>query len=262
MAVNQPPATGGGSDRNSVPPYAMPKVEVLNHRVLSMPLRVSALRSLGAHANVLAAESMMDEVARELGQDPLEFRLTHLDDERARAVLIEVARMSGWGGPRAADAPEGFGRGIGFARYKNTSAYCAVVVDLVVEDKVKLQKIFIAADLGLVIHPDGARNQIEGGAVQAASWTLLEAAQLGPQGICSDDWESYPILRFSDVPPVEVALIDRPDCASLGAGECSAGPTAAAIANAIHDAIGVRIRDMPFTADSLMKIVQSEPGPA
>ena len=259
MAVNQPPASGGGSDRNAVPPYTIPRIDVLNHRVVAMPLRVSALRSLGAHTNVFAAESMMDEVATSLGRDPLEFRLAHLDDERARAVLIEAARMSGWDAAAAAEAPEGFGRGIAFARYKNTSAYCAVVAHLVVEDKVKLKKLFIAADLGRVVHPDGARNQIEGGAVQAASWTLCEAADISPEGVRSDTWECYPILRFSDVPQMEIALIDRPDCASLGAGECSAGPTAAAIANAIHDAIGVRIRAMPFTADNLLKVVQSEP---
>jgi len=259
MAVNQPPATGGGSDRNAVPPYTIPRIDVRNHRVLSMPLRVSALRSLGAHLNVMAAESMMDDVAVSLGRDPLEFRLAHLEDERGRAVLTEVARLSAWGAPAPADAQEGFGRGIGFARYKNTSGYCAVVADLVVEDRVKLKKLYIAADLGLVIHPDGARNQIEGGAVQAASWTLCEAADVGPEGIGSDDWESYPIFRFSDVPQVEMTLLDRPDCASLGAGECSAGPTAAAIANAIRNAIGVRIRSMPFTADNLLKIVHAEP---
>ena len=126
------------------------------------------------------------------------------------------------------------------------------------EEKVKLKKLYIAADIGLVIHPDGARNQLEGGAIQAASWTLCEAADIGPEGVRSSEWESYPIFRFSDVPEVEIVLIDRPDCPSLGAGECSAGPTAAAIANAIHDAIGVRIRAMPFTADNLMKLVQAE----
>ena len=259
MAVNQPPATGGGSDRNAVPPYTIAKIAVRNHRVVSMPLRVSALRSLGAHLNVMAAESMMDDVAVSLGRDPLEFRLAHLEDERGRAVLTEAARLSAWGAPAPSGAPEGFGRGIGFACYKNTSAYCAVVADLVVEDKVRLKKLFIAADLGLVIHPDGARNQIEGGAVQAASWTLCEAAAISPEGIRSDDWESYPIFRFSDVPQVEIALLDRPDCASLGAGECSAGPTAAAIANAIRNAIGVRICAMPFTADNLLKAVHAEP---
>lgn len=256
MALNQPPDTGGGSDRNSVPPYAIARVQVLNHRVLAMPLRVSAMRALGAHVNVLAAESTMDEIAHSLGRDPLEYRLAHLQDERARAVLREAARLSNWGARPSGE--EGFGRGIGFARYKNTGAWCAVVADLVMEEEVRLRKLFIAADLGLVVHPDGARNQIEGGAVQAASWTLREASDIGPEGIRSDDWESYPIFSFADVPEVAVSLIDRPDMPSLGAGECSAGPTAAAIANAIHDALGVRMRFMPFTADALMDAAQND----
>jgi nicotinate dehydrogenase subunit B len=259
LAVNQPPGTGGGSDRNAVPPYGMAQVEVLNHRVLAMPLRVSALRSLGAHLNVLAAESIIDEVATSQGRDPLAYRLEHLQDERAKAVLREAARISGWAPSKPPGAAEGFGRGIGFARYKNTSGYCAVVAELVLAQQVRLKKLCIAADLGRVVHPDGARNQLEGGAIQAASWTLCESAQIGPDGIESEDWESYPIFKFSDVPEVAISLLERPDCASLGAGECSAGPTAAAIANAIHDAIGVRVRAMPFSADNLMKLVQSEP---
>jgi nicotinate dehydrogenase subunit B len=256
MAVNQPPNTGGGSDRNATPPYEVPQVQVVNHRVLAMPLRVSALRSLGAHANVLAAESTIDEIATALGRDPLEYRLAHLEDGRAQAVLREVARIAGWG--TRAHREEGFGRGIGYARYKNTGAYCAVVVDLVLHEDVRLHQIWIAADLGLVVHPDGAKNQIEGGAIQAASWTLREAAAIGDDGIRSDDWESYPIFGFTDVPPVQVSLLDRPDLPSLGAGECSAGPTAAAIGNAIFDAIGVRMRTMPFTADALMRAVQDQ----
>jgi len=132
------------------------------------------------------------------------------------------------------------------------------VADLVIEEEVRLRKLSIAADLGLVVHPDGARNQIEGGAIQAASWTLREAADIGPQGIRSDDWESYPVFSFADIPEVEVSLIDRPEMPSLGAGECSAGPTAAAIANAIHDALGVRLRFMPFTADALMAAAQGD----
>ena len=257
MAVNQPPNTGGGSDRNATPPYAIPEVHVVNHRVLAMPLRVSALRSLGAHVNVLAAESVVDEIAKSLDRNPLAYRLDHLKDERAIAVLQEVARISGWG-TTPADTEEGFGRGLAFARYKNTGGYCAVVAELVMEEEVRLKNLYIAADLGLVVHPDGARNQLEGGAIQAASWTLREAAEIGRDGIRSDDWESYPIFNFSDVPPVQISLIDRPDLPSLGAGECSAGPTAAAIANAIHDALGVRIRAMPFTADNLMKLAQSD----
>lgn len=254
VAVNPPSANGGGSDRNAVPAYGIAQARVVNHRVLSMPLRVSALRSLGAHVNVLAAESMVDEVARALGRDPLEYRLAHLDDPRAQAVLREAARLAGWGA--RGDRQEGFGRGIGFARYKNTGAYCAVVAELVIAAGVSLRRLYVAADVGLVVHPDGARSQLEGGALQAASWTLCEAADIGPGGVRSVDWASYPILGFADAAPVEVALIDRPDQPSLGAGECSAGPTAAAIANAIDDALGLRLRTMPFTADALMAAAQ------
>jgi CO/xanthine dehydrogenase Mo-binding subunit len=257
MATNPPPHTGGGSDRNAVPPYAIRRLQVLNHRVLSMPLRVSALRALGAHVNVLAAESMMDEIARALGRDPLAYRLEHLEDARAREVLQEVARLAGWGAP-AGERPEGWGRGIAYARYKNTGAYCAVVAEVVMEEAARLCRLWIAADLGLVVHPDGARNQIEGGAIQSASWTLCEAADVGPEGIRSEDWLTYPIFRFAQVPPVVVSLLDRPDSPSLGAGECSAGPTAAAIANAIHDALGIRMRVMPFDADNLMREAQRQ----
>jgi nicotinate dehydrogenase subunit B len=251
LAVNPPEANGGGAERNAVPPYALPSLEVLNHRVLSMPLRVSALRSLGAHVNVLAAESMIDEVARALQRDPLAYRLAHLEDPRAQAVLREVGALCAWDQPRT--RRDGHGRGIAFARYKNTGAWCAVVADIQVTDRVRLRELYIAADLGLVVHPDGARNQIEGGAVQAASWTLCEAADIGREGVRSVDWDSYPILRFSEVPRVQVSLLDRPDSPSLGAGECSAGPTAAAIANAIHDALGIRVRTMPFTTEALMR---------
>jgi nicotinate dehydrogenase subunit B len=254
LAVNAALGVGGGSQRNAVPPYDIASVRVLNHRVLAMPLRVSALRALGAHANVFAAESFMDEIAAQQSADPLAFRLAHLqraEDARAVAVLTEVARLAGWGGLRL--PTEGWGRGLAYARYKNTGAYCAVVVDLVVQASVRLQRIWIAADMGLVVHPDGARNQLEGGAIQAASWTLCEAARYDASGILSTDWETYPILRFCDVPEVQIALLERPDSASLGAGECTAGPVAAAIANAIADATGIRMRSMPFTAERLMQ---------
>lgn len=263
MAVNAALSAGGGSERNAVPPYRIAAVRVLNHRVLAMPVRVSALRALGAHANVFAAESFMDELAAQAGQDPLAFRLAHLpgaENARARAVLTEAARLAGWHSPPAGGAAEGYGRGMAYARYKNTGAYCAVVAELVVTEAVRLQKLWIAADLGRVVHPDGARNQLEGGAVQAASWSLCEATRLDEGGIASADWASYPIFRFADVPQVHVSLLDQPLQPSLGAGECTAGPVAAAIANAIDDAIGVRMRSMPFTAERLMQCAQSQPG--
>jgi CO/xanthine dehydrogenase Mo-binding subunit len=255
---------GGGSERNAQPPYAITHVQVHNHRVLNMPFRVSAMRALGAPLNVLAAESVMDELAQGLSQDPLVFRLAHLrgtTHARAAAVLQIVADMAGWTHPPSADRPEGWGRGLAYARYKNTGAFCAVVVELVVAEKVKLHKLWIAADLGHVVDADGAINQLEGGALQAASWALCEAAQLSPQGITSNDWSRYPILKFSDMPEVSVHLMPGSDLPSLGAGECSAGPTCAAIANAIFDAIGVRVRRMPFTPENLMRAIDSDDMP-
>lgn len=258
LAVNAAMAVGGGSERNAQPPYDIASVQVLNHRVLNMPFRVSAMRALGAPVNVLAAESVMDEWAHRLSQDPLAFRLAHLrgpTHARAVAVLQKVADMAAWSAPRPTDQPEGWGRGLAYARYKNTGAFCAVVVELVVAEKVRLHKLWIAADLGHVVDAEGAANQLEGGALQAASWALCEAAQLSPQGITSNDWSCYPILKFSDMPDVRVHLMHTPDQPSLGAGECSSGPTCAALANAIFDAIGVRVRSMPFTPDNLMRAI-------
>jgi nicotinate dehydrogenase subunit B len=260
LAVNAAMAVGGGSERNAQPPYNIPSLKVVNHRVLNMPFRVSAMRALGAPVNVLAAESVMDELAHQQSQDPLAFRLAHLRGPahaRAAAVLQKAADMAGWTRARPDNAPEGWGRGLAYARYKNTGAFCAVVVELVVADKVKLHKLWMAADLGHVVDANGAINQLEGGALQAASWALCETAHLSPQGITSNDWTRYPILKFSDMPEVSVALMPGADHASLGAGECSSGPTCAAIANAIFDALGVRVRSMPFTPDNLMRAVDN-----
>ncbi len=262
LAVNAALAVGGGAERNALPPYEVPALRVVNHRVRTMPLRVSALRSLGAHVNVFAAESMMDEIACDRGLDPLAFRLLHLqgvENARAVAVIEEVARCSQWTEWRLREAVEGIGRGLAFARYKNTGAWCAVVAEVAVARTVQLRGLWIAADMGRVVHPDGARNQLEGGALQAASWTLHETAQWDEDGIRSNDWASYPILGFSEVPAVEVSLLDRPHSPSLGAGECAAGPTAAAIGNAVFAATGVRVRSMPFTADNLMHWAQQQP---
>lgn len=260
MAVNAAMAVGGGSERNAEPPYDIPSVRVLNHRVLSMPVRVSAMRALGAPANVFAAESLMDELAWRQSVDPLAFRLAHLGTEqhqRAAAVLRHVASMADWGRARPEGRPEGWGRGLAYARYKNTGAWCAVAVELVAEERIRLLKLWIAADLGRVVDPEGAINQLEGGALQAASWALCESAQLGPQGIVSDDWTRYPIFRFSDMPEVQVYLMPRQDQPSLGAGECSSGPTCAAIGNAIFDALGVRLRAMPFTPEQVLKALET-----
>jgi hypothetical protein len=262
LAENAAMSVGGGSERNAVPPYTLPAMEVVNHRVMDMPMRVSALRALGAHVNVFAAESFMDEVAFAAGQDPLALRLAYLHDSRARVVLQQAAVASNWSqrdaAKNASTSKDGeWGLGLAFARYKNTGAYCAVVVEVVVAECVHLKRLWVVADVGHVVDVGGVINQLEGGAIQAASWTLLEAAKFDRQRLLSVDWEKYPILRFDEVPEVSVSLIDTGEHASLGAGEASLGPCAAAIGNAVFHALGVRVRDMPMTPEQIVKAIDA-----
>ncbi len=226
-----------------------PAWKITNHRLLTMPIRTSALRTLGAFANVFAIESFMDELAAERGEDPVAFRLRHLKDPRARAVIEAAARRAGWNTWRKR---EGKGHGIGFARYKGSGAYCAVVAEVEGEADIRVRRLVLAVDVGEVINPDGVENQIEGGAIQATSWVLKEAVRFDRTRITSDTWETYPILRFSEVPAVEVEIIARPEEKTLGAGEAAHGPVAGAIANAVFDALGVRVRDLPITRDRII----------
>ncbi|HEY8610587.1 MAG TPA: molybdopterin cofactor-binding domain-containing protein, partial [Roseomonas sp.] len=232
VAIDAPMAGGGGGQRNAVPGYRVPLLDVSMHRLLRMPIRSSALRGLGALLNVWAIESVMDELAECSGQDPVAFRLRHLDDDpRAAAVLREAAAMCGW--PRAS-AEEGVGTGIAVARYKGTGAWCAVAAEVEAAEVVRCRRLWIAADLGEVINPDGVMNQLEGGAIQATSIALKEALRFDRLNVTTDSWEAYPVLRFSEVPAVELRLIGPPDAPPLGAGEPSLGPTIAAIAGGIH----------------------------
>jgi len=251
LALNAPLAAGGGAERNALPCYDFPVWQVHSHRLLSMPLRTSALRALGAHANVFAAESFMDELAEAAGRDPLEYRLAHCSDPRARAVLNDAAGRAGWPGSHLA---EGCGMGIGFARYKNTGAWCAVVAEIEAGVDVVVRRLTIAVDVGTVINPDGVRNQIEGGAIQACSWTLKEAVRFDSERVTSDSWDSYPVLRFSEVPAVDVGIVGGAGPA-LGAGEASLGPTAAAIGNAVARALGVRVRALPITSERIRQLL-------
>ena len=247
------PQPAGGADRNAVPLYAFEDIKVTKHLVTDVPLRVSALRGLGAYANIFAIESFMDELAHAGGQDPLDFRLRHLDDDRARAVLERLSDESGW-----LERPEpgsGEGWGAGFARFKNLSSYVGIVFRLDVVSntgEVKLKHATAVCDAGLVINPDGVRAQIEGGIVQAASWTLKEQVRFTKSGIDSRDWANYPILRFDDVPEIDVHLMPHDDRIALGVGEAAQGPTAAAIANAVFHASGLRVRRLPFTPDQIL----------
>ncbi|WP_028212242.1 xanthine dehydrogenase family protein molybdopterin-binding subunit [Paraburkholderia mimosarum] len=247
----------GGGDRNAIPLYMLPNIEVLNHFSPTMPLQTSAMRSLGAHTNVFAIESVMDELAHMAGIDPVEFRLRHLDDSRAKDVIRLAAKQFGW--PRA---PRARNRGVGFAfaKYKNLMGYVAIAVEVSVEPEtglVKLEQAVAAVDCGQVVNPDGVRNQIEGGIVQSASWTLHEELRYDTHRIRSFDWGTYPILRFSSVPArIDVHLIDRPGAPFLGTAEASMGPTAGALVNALFDATGKRVREMPLAGDTLRKLIE------
>ncbi len=247
-AINPPMAAGGGAPRNAVPIYRVPSLRVETTRLLDMPLRASALRGLGATINVWSIESVMDELAELAGSDPLDYRLRHLDDPRAADVLRRAAAMAGWA---ARPRREGAGFGFGMARYKNTGAYAAVVAEVEAAERVRCRRLWVAGDVGQAVNPDGAANQLEGGAVHGASVALLEEARFDRRAVTSAAWEDYPILRFSEVPEVRVELVSRPDAPPLGAGEASMGPTIAAIAGAIHGALGVRPRRLPFTPDNL-----------
>jgi CO/xanthine dehydrogenase Mo-binding subunit len=248
VAVNMPLAGGGGAERNGVPLYDIDRWQLRCHRLLEQPVRTSSLRSLGAQANVFAIESLIDEIALARGLDPLAMRLAQLTDRRARAVLEQVVDLSGW----TPDAAQGTGRALGlaFARYKNTGAYCAAVAEVEAEEEARVRRLWLAVDIGRVVHRDGALNQIEGGAVQTVSWVLREAVPFDRDGVRIEGWDDYPILRFSDVPAVEVRLMDS-DAPSLGAGEATHGPVTAAIGNALSRALGLRVRRLPFTRDAL-----------
>jgi CO/xanthine dehydrogenase Mo-binding subunit/aerobic-type carbon monoxide dehydrogenase small subunit (CoxS/CutS family) len=249
IAGNPPLTGGGGSERNATPIYDLASWRIANHRILTMPIRTSALRTLGAFANVFAIESFMDELAAERGEDPLAFRLRHLKDARARAVLEAAALRAGWS---SWQRREGMGHGLGLARYKGFGAYCAAVAEVEGEADIRVRRLVLAVDVGEVVNPDGVANQIEGGAVQAVSWVLKEAVRFDRERIVSDTWETYPILRFLEVPAVEVEIIARPEEKALGAGEAAHGPVAGAIANAVCDALGVRVRDLPITRERVI----------
>lgn len=243
-------ARGGGGTRNAVPLYDVPAHRILHHLAQRGPVRTSALRGLGALPNVYAIEMLMDVLAERAGEDPVAYRLSIMSEPRARRLIERVAEMCNW----KARGPVGSGRGLGmaFARYKNTAAYCAVAASVTVDEVVKVDRVWCVADAGLVVNPDGGRNQLEGGIIQALSWTLKEQVRFDAHGIASIDWDGYPILRFSEVPEIEAELVDGAGNPALGLGECSCGPTAAAVGNAVAHALGVRIHDMPLTRERIL----------
>jgi len=279
VAVDIPVEAGGGTSRNAIPLYRLGRRRISSHWVSEMPVRTSALRSLGAFCNVFAIESFMDELAALAGADPLEYRLRHLDDARAAAVLRAAADSAGWSGrgsgwadrgPGWADRSPGpgpgpgpgrrrdgeRGMGIAFARYKNTSGYCAIVAEVEAVERLRVLRVTAAVDVGFAVNPDGIDNQVTGGVIQAASWTLAESVVTDEERVLSTGWDSYPILRFAEVPPVHVIIVRNDGEPPLGAGEIAQGPTAAAITNALYDAIGVRVRHLPLTQDQIVAAIE------
>lgn len=246
------PQPSGGSDRNSVPIYAIDNVQVNKHFVTDIPIRGSSLRGLGAYGNVFAIESFMDELADKSGTDPFEFRRRHLDDVRGLEVLQQLEQATQW--HKRPNPGTGIGWGLAFARFKNLSSYLGIVMQLRIDagtNAIELIKATAVCDAGLVVNPDGLKAQIEGGIIQSSSWTLKEQVRLSNRSRESRDWSTYPILRFDETPDVDVILLDRPQEKSLGVGETAQGPTAAAIANAIFHASGKRLRHLPFTPERL-----------
>ena len=256
----QPPgidALPGGkaaSQRNAVPIYDFLNQRVVHHVLDRLPVRTGTLRAIGGFINTFAIECFMDELAHSAGIDPVDLRLKHLSDERAIAAINAARERSGLAWKRQSGSR---GMGLGFARYSNEASYAAVVVEVDVGETIKVVKAVAAVDCGRTISPDGVANQVEGGIVQAVSWVLKEQVRFDRSRITTRSWDDYPILRFSEAPPVEVTIIDRPDQPSLGMGEAVAGPTAAAIANAVFDAIGVRVRDLPLTRERMMMAINN-----
>jgi CO/xanthine dehydrogenase Mo-binding subunit len=249
-----PEAAGGGATRNGEPLYDIAAKRIIHHLVPEVPRRTSALRSLGAMPNIFALESFIDELAERAQQDPIAYRLARLTDPRARRVIERGAAMANWSeserDPNRGQANRG--KGVGFAQYKNRAAYAVVIVELEVEESVRLLRAWCAVDAGLVVNPDAVINQLEGGIIQSASWVLKEQLRFDTTSAGPIDWETYPVLRFSEVPEIAIELIESDSDIPLGVGEATAGPTAAAIGNAVSRALGVRMRDLPLTRERIM----------
>jgi nicotinate dehydrogenase subunit B len=262
LAIPEPkplPLPEGGGDRNAIPIYKFPNAHVVHHFIPSMPVRISAMRALGAYHNVFSIESFMTELAELAGADPVEFRLKHLDDPRARDVVEKAAKEFGW--QKGQKAPQGRGYGFAFARYKNLAAYCAIASEVEINRETgrpRLVRAVAAVDSGQVVNPDGIINQVEGAILQSMSWTLYEAVTFDDVRITSIDWQTYPILRFDGVPEkVDVHIINRPGQPFLGSGETGQGPAAASVANAVASAAGKRLRDLPLTRSKIKDAIDA-----
>jgi len=262
FAVPEPqpiPLPAGGGDRNAIPIYKFPNAKVVHRFIPEMPVRVSAMRALGAYHNIFSIESFMTELAELAGVDPVEFRLNHLEDKRGREVIEKAAKEFGW--QKAQKAPLDRGYGFAFARYKSLAAYCAIASEVEINRETgrpRLVRAVAAVDSGQVVNPDGLINQVEGAILQSMSWTLYEAVTFDDTRITSTDWQTYPILRFDAVPDkIDVHIINRPGLPFLGSGETGQGPAAASVANAIANATGKRLRDLPLTRKKIKDAIDA-----
>jgi CO/xanthine dehydrogenase Mo-binding subunit len=252
-----------GAERNAPTNYSFPNQRVTVHYLAESPLRASSFRSLGGAENTFANESFMDEMAAAAGADAVEFRLRHLADERARAVLTAAAEKAGWERRPSWQGKKqqlAEGRGVAFAWYENDQAIVASIARVQVDTSsgaVCVKRMVVAHDCGLIINPDGLKNQIEGNTIQSLSRALKEEVVFDEWRIKSVDWDSYPIMTFSEVPELEIVLINRPDQPAVGAGEPATTTTAAAVANAIFDATGARVRQIPFTPERVKEAMQA-----
>lgn len=247
----------GAMTLNLDPPYPVPNLRVVSHHLKDTPLRLSNLRAPGKLANVFAVESFTDELAAAAGMDAVAFRLGGLTDARAIEVIQRTTGNMDWQtrpspNPHAAEGDLLVGRGISYMRYKQAENYVAVGITVAVNKatgKIAVRRVVCAHDCGLVVNPDGLRNQVEGNILQTLSRTLHEEVTFDRSRVTSVDWVGYPLLTFPEAPAVHVELIDRPEQPSYGAGEAASAPVPAALANAIFDATGVRLRRVPFTAE-------------
>jgi nicotinate dehydrogenase subunit B len=247
---NDAPQPQGGADRNAVPGYEIPAVQVVRQRPAYVPYRNSAMRGLGAFTNVIALEQLMESCAEAAGQDSIAYRILHLDDIRAKAVIETVCDMVG-----TRDEGEDVGYGLGYARYKNSAGYIACIARVVVGDDVSVSDVWSAADVGEAISPDGTINQIEGGIIQAISWALKEEISFAGGQNLTRNWDDYPILKFSEVPRIQTRLIGPQDAPPLGAGEISSGPAGAAVVNAVRHVLGVVPDRLPLSRHALVTLL-------
>jgi CO/xanthine dehydrogenase Mo-binding subunit len=251
----------GGVLQDLAIPYAIGNIKTTAHRLESTPFKPAWIRSPGRMQNTFANESFFDEIAAQRGLDPLEARLEYLNDARGKEVLERVAALSGWRKHSKPDRHDhiSVGHGLAFVKYELVRTYVGMICELEVNRKtgaIAVKRFFVAHDCGQIINPDGLRNQIEGNVVQTVSRVLIEELKFNRSTVTSVDWATYPILQFPEVPDVVMDLIDRPDQVPWGAGEPSAAVVPAAIGNAVFDAVGVRLRSVPFTPSKVKAAIE------